>query len=133
MKGPPCREKPSNGPDAQIAILQTAFLSQVNGHVGAIAFSRTGDLDVGKFRGRDCAKDVRCADGRSDHVVLIAAFKGLRHPNARLFSLYRLFNQPAVSLKGDFERLRSKVFGFRTSPSDLEHPLRNFPMVRGPI
>ena len=50
MKGPPCREKPSNGPDAQIAILQTAFLSQVNGHVGAIAFSRTGDLDAGKFK-----------------------------------------------------------------------------------
>ena len=32
-----------------LAILQTTFLSQVNGHVGAIAFSRTGDPDVGKF------------------------------------------------------------------------------------
>jgi len=36
-------------PDAQIAILQTAFLSQGTDHVGAIAFSRTGDPDVGKF------------------------------------------------------------------------------------
>ena len=37
-------------PNAEIAILQTALLSQVTGHVGAIAFSRTGDRDVGKFK-----------------------------------------------------------------------------------
>jgi hypothetical protein len=36
-------------PNAEIAILQAAVLSQVTGHVGAIAFSRTGDPDVGKF------------------------------------------------------------------------------------
>ncbi len=35
-------------PNASIAILQAAVLSQVAGNVGAIAFSRTGDPDVGK-------------------------------------------------------------------------------------
>ncbi len=36
-------------PSAEIAILQAEFLSQAAGNVGAIAFSRTGDPDVGKF------------------------------------------------------------------------------------
>ena len=37
-------------PSAEIAILQAEFLSQAAGNVGAIAFSRTGDPDVGKFQ-----------------------------------------------------------------------------------
>jgi hypothetical protein len=36
-------------PNASIAILQAEFLSQAACNVGAIAFSRTGDPDVGKF------------------------------------------------------------------------------------
>jgi hypothetical protein len=36
-------------PNAATAILQAEFLSQAAGNVGAIAFSRTGDPDVGKF------------------------------------------------------------------------------------
>ena len=36
-------------PSAEIAILQAEFLSQAAGNVGAIAFSRTGDPDLGKF------------------------------------------------------------------------------------
>ena len=35
--------------NAATAILQAEFLSQAAGNVGAIAFSRTGDPDVGKF------------------------------------------------------------------------------------
>ena len=41
--------EPVECPNASIAILQAAVLSQVAGSVGAIAFSRTGDPDVGKF------------------------------------------------------------------------------------
>ena len=37
-------------PNAATAILQAEFLSQAAGNVGAIAFSRTGDRDVGKFK-----------------------------------------------------------------------------------
>jgi hypothetical protein len=36
-------------PNAATAILQAEFLSQAAGNVGAIAFSRTGDSDVGMF------------------------------------------------------------------------------------
>jgi hypothetical protein len=36
-------------PNASTAILHAEFLSQAAGNVGAIAFSRTGDPDVGKF------------------------------------------------------------------------------------
>jgi hypothetical protein len=36
-------------PNAATAILQAEILSQAAGNVGAIAFSRTGDPDVGKF------------------------------------------------------------------------------------
>jgi len=36
-------------PNAAFAILQAEILSQAAGNVGAIAFSRTGDPDVGKF------------------------------------------------------------------------------------
>ena len=36
-------------PNAASAIVQAEFLSQAAGNVGAIAFSRTGDPDVGKF------------------------------------------------------------------------------------
>jgi hypothetical protein len=36
-------------PNGATAILQAEFLSQAAGNVGAIAFSRTGDPDVGKF------------------------------------------------------------------------------------
>jgi hypothetical protein len=36
-------------PNASTAILQAEILSQAAGNVGAIAFSRTGDPDVGKF------------------------------------------------------------------------------------
>lgn len=35
--------------NAAAAILQAEILSQAAGNVGAIAFSRTGDPDVGKF------------------------------------------------------------------------------------
>jgi hypothetical protein len=48
MTAPSCRGRLSNAP-AEIAILQAEFLSQAAGNVGAIAFSRTGDPDVGKF------------------------------------------------------------------------------------
>jgi hypothetical protein len=37
-------------PNAEVAILQASVLSQVAANVGAIAFSRTGDPDVGKFQ-----------------------------------------------------------------------------------
>ena len=36
-------------PNAASAIVQAEFLSQAAGNVGAIAFSRTGDPDVGRF------------------------------------------------------------------------------------
>jgi hypothetical protein len=36
-------------PNAASAILQAEILSQAAGNIGAIAFSRTGDPDVGKF------------------------------------------------------------------------------------
>jgi hypothetical protein len=36
-------------PNAATAILHAEFPSQAAGNVGAIAFSRTGDPDVGKF------------------------------------------------------------------------------------
>ena len=36
-------------PNAATAILQAEILSQAAGNIGAIAFSRTGDPDVGKF------------------------------------------------------------------------------------
>jgi hypothetical protein len=36
-------------PNAATAILQAEILWQAAGNVGAIAFSRTGDPDVGKF------------------------------------------------------------------------------------
>jgi hypothetical protein len=36
-------------PNAGTAIVQAEFLSQAAGNVGAIAFSRTGDPDVGRF------------------------------------------------------------------------------------
>jgi hypothetical protein len=36
-------------PNPATAILQAEILSQAAGNVGAIAFSRTGDPDVGKF------------------------------------------------------------------------------------
>jgi hypothetical protein len=39
----------SECPNGATAILQPEFLSQAEGNVGAIAFSRTGDPDVGKF------------------------------------------------------------------------------------
>jgi hypothetical protein len=35
--------------DAGAAILRAEILSRIQGNVGAIAFSRTGDPDVGKF------------------------------------------------------------------------------------
>jgi hypothetical protein len=38
-------------PNAATAILQAEFLSQAAGNVGPIAFSRTGDPDVGMFEG----------------------------------------------------------------------------------
>jgi hypothetical protein len=35
--------------NARAAILRAEILSRIQGNVGAIAFSRTGDPDVGKF------------------------------------------------------------------------------------
>jgi hypothetical protein len=43
-------------PNAATAILQAEFLSQAAGNIGAIAFSRTGDSDVGM-----CSKTRWCS------------------------------------------------------------------------
>jgi hypothetical protein len=46
-------------PNAATAILQAEVLSQAAGNVGAVAFSRTGDPDVGKFEDAVVLKSFR--------------------------------------------------------------------------
>jgi hypothetical protein len=55
-------------PPAGAAILRAEILSRIPGNVGSIAFSRTGDPDVGKFE--DAMVLKRFGDVPSDMTML---------------------------------------------------------------
>ena len=54
---------------ASAAVMRAEVLSRKQGHIGALAFSRSGDPSTGEFTVRDGDQEVRRRAGRSERIV----------------------------------------------------------------
>jgi hypothetical protein len=66
------------------AVMRVEALSRKEGHVGAVAFCRTGDPATGDFRDADVNQKVRRRSGRSERVVMTSLKEGPHSGRGRI-------------------------------------------------